>query len=579
MKHIVRIGRRSGFIAFAAAIALQAWGSAGGGFRDRWVFMARAVVDDGDVAFVTNVAGRAAALGFNGMMLAGMDDVGIWPDWRKRNLAAVRRFCDKNGIEVIPMVWSVGYGTMQSRDPSLAEGIEVADVPYVRLGGKAVFDRSADADLLAGDGGFEKSSVRGGAEIPAGWDAWDRVGEVVAVDADVFRSGERSVRLSAFGRSQGGQARLLRKSLPLAPGRQYAVTGWVKATADFAPRSSLRVQASLDGDFFAMTSVLGAPGTNGWCRFSVPLVIWREGCVNLYVGTWGARTGAVWVDDVRVEDVGVCGVLRRGGCPFSVKSFQSGREYVEGRDYCKVPPVRNAVFSETPASLEISIPKGSAISEGERLLVGGYVPVTVKNGRQCSTCMSEESLYRHFMDSAKGIKAELDPKTWFISMDEIRMGGTCAACRAKNTDMAHILGECVTRQHGIIRKVSPGARICIWSDMFNPAHNAKDRFFCCRGSFAGSWRLIPRDIIIVDWYGPKYGESLPFWRREGFDVVAATYYDAPFERRAVPDIRAAAAQPNVRGAVYTTWRSDYSKLADFADLLSRASLRDETPRR
>ena len=133
--------------------------------------------------------------------------------------------------------------------------------------------------------------------------------------------------------------------------------------------------------------------------------------------------------------------------------------------------------------------------------------------------------------------------------------------------MAHILGECVTRQHRIIRKVSPNARICIWSDMFNPYHNAKDRYFCCQGSFKGVWRLIPHDITIVDWYGPKYPQSLPFWREEGFGVIAATYYDAPMEKRAIPDISFAAKQPNVHGAIYTTWRGDYTRLGAFADLL------------
>lgn len=548
--------------------AFMAVACAAGGFTDRWVFMARAIVDDKDVAFVTNVVAKAASFGFNGMMLAGMDDVGIWPEWRKSRLRAVRRFCEDNGVEPIPMIWSVGYNTMQNRDPSLAEGLEVSSVPYVRCGDKARFDKAAAAEVLCGEGDFENISRKGGKEIPAGWDAWDFVGEVVAVDSEVFRSGNRSMRLSAFDRSSDGQARLLRKSVPLKPGRQYAVTGWVKATDDFSPRSSLRVQASLDGEFFAMTSVLDGVRTNRWSKFSVPLVIGKAGDVNLYVGTWGAKTGAVWVDDVRVEEVGICGVLRRGGCPFAVRSEQSGRVFEEGRDYDPVPSVKSSVFSSKPESLMLTIPDGSAIKNGERLLIGGYVPVTVKNGRQCSTCMSEKSLYRHFLDSAQGVKAELDPKTWFISMDEIRMGGTCAACRARNTDMAHILGDCVTRQHRIIRKVSPNARICIWSDMLNPYHNAKDRFFCCQGSFKGVWRLIPHDITIVDWYGAKYPKSLPFWRKEGFDVIAATYYDAPMEKRAIPDISFAAKQPNVHGVIYTTWCGDYTRLGSFAALLA-----------
>ena len=141
--------------------AFMAVACAAGGFTDRWVFMARAIVDDKDVAFVTNVDAKAASFGFNGMMLAGMDDVGIWPEWRKRGLKVVRRFCEDSGVEPIPMIWSVGYNTMQNRDPSLAEGLEVSSVPYVRCGGKASFDKAAAAEVLCGEGDFENISRKG----------------------------------------------------------------------------------------------------------------------------------------------------------------------------------------------------------------------------------------------------------------------------------------------------------------------------------------------------------------------------------------------------------------------------------
>ena len=570
--------KKKSFVSAAVRLALAVTAAAVAGgvaaaekWRDRWIFMARAVVDDADVDFITNTVDRAAECGFNGMMLAGMDNVGRWPEWRLSRLEAVRLFCAEKSVEIVPMVWSVGYGTMLDRDVNLAEGIEVASVPYVRRGAKAVFSPAGGTDLLRGDGSFERTVQRGGKTLPAGWDAWDKVGTVVAVDENVSFAGGKSMRLSAFGVSDGGQARLLRSPLKLAPGRQYAVTGRVKVSEDFAPRSAFRVTVMQNGNCISLTSVLGGAATNGWVRFSVPLVLVEEGDVGLYVGTWEAKKGAAWVDEVKVEDLGLCGVLRRGGCPFTVKDAVSGKVYREGRDYGEVSPVESVRFPRNPKSLELSIPDGSAICEGTKLLVSGYVPVTVKNGLQCAACMSERALYRHFADSAKGVKKILDPKTWFISMDEIRMGGTCAACRAKKTDMAHILGECVTLQHAIIRRVSPQARICIWGDMFNPAQNAKDRYYCCRGSFKGSWKLIPRDIVIVDWYGAKYSESLPFWRREGFNVISATYYDAPFDQRAAKDIAAAAAYPNVQGAVYTTWRSDYSALEKFAALLKGGS--------
>ena len=561
-----------------AALALCAIGAFGiggeGRFPVRWFFMARAVVEMEDVAFITNIVDKAASCGYNGMMLAGMDDVDIWPGWRRKRLEIVRRACEERNVELVPMIWTIGYCTMQSRDVNLAEGLGVSGIPYERRGNKAVFAPSGGGDVLRGDGGFEESSGNGPKALPRGWDAWDHVGTVVAMDGDVRHSGGKSMRLSRFDVADGGQARLLHKPISLRPNSQYAITGWVRASDDFAPRSAFRVQVSQNGNFFSISSVLPKTKSGEWVRFAVPILVQEEGPILLYVGTWEAKRGTVWVDDVRVEDIGICGVLRRAGCPFSVHDAVTGKEYEEGRDYGKVAPLASVRFSPGGKSLELQIPEGSRIPADGKLLVGGYVPITVKNGIQCSTCMSEPSLYGYFRKSAEGLKAALNPKTWFLSMDEIRMGGTCAACRARNTDMAHILGECVTRQHAIIKSIDPDARICIWSDMFNPAQNARDRIYYCKGSFAGSWRLIPHDIVMVDWYGAKYAESLPFWRKEGFSVIGASYYDAPMDTRSARDIAAMAAQPNTLGAVYTTWREDYRKLGEFSALLMSANGKD-----
>jgi len=55
-------------------------------------------------------------------------------------------------------------------------------------------------------------------------------------------------------------------------------------------------------------------------------------------------------------------------------------------------------------------------------------------------------------------------------MDEIRMGGTCAACRGRN--MGELLGECITKQTAVLRKYIPGVEVLVWSDMLDPHHNA-----------------------------------------------------------------------------------------------------------
>lgn len=540
----------------------------------RWVHLSRVPETAADVAAITNIVATGAASGMNGLLWnAGFDYLGLWPKAKRENLSRVKAFCDGKGVEIVPMLWSVGYGVFCNfgvRNPddiNLAEGLPETDVPYVRRGAKAVYAPGPDAEVDV-NGGFERTVRTPRGEFPAQWQALDTAGRFLVLDRSVAHGGKASVRLEAFKDSQDGQARLYLPGLRLKTNRHYVVTGWIKASDDFAPREALRVMAMQNGHVLLLSNV-SRTVSGEWSKFTVPIHPCEEGELNLYIGVWGGRSGRLWVDNVRIVDVGVPGVLRREGCPFTVRDAASGRVYEEGRDYAPVAHVKTLLCPAEPKSIELAIPAGSAIREGARLLVTGYSPVTVKDGAQCSTCMSEPRLYELMRRSAQDVRDALHPKTWFLTMDEVRMGGTCAACAARKTDMAHILGDCVTRAHGIIREVSPAARVCIWSDMFNPVHNARGRVYYCKGSFENAWAYVPKDIVMVDWYGAKYGESLPFWKEHGFTVIGATYYDAPLENRAGPDLRELRSYPNVIGAIYTTWRNDYGKLAAFGDLLGR----------
>ena len=54
--------------------------------------------------------------------------------------------------------------------------------------------------------------------------------------------------------------------------------------------------------------------------------------VRVYLGVWGGRSGRFWVDDLRIEEVGLVNVLRRPGTPVVVRSETAGTVYEEGRD-------------------------------------------------------------------------------------------------------------------------------------------------------------------------------------------------------------------------------------------------------
>jgi hypothetical protein len=207
---------------------------------------------------------------------------------------------------------------------------------------------------------------------------------------------------------------------------------------------------------------------------------------------------------------------------------------------------------------------GSRIQEGERLRVSWYHSLAINNG-QVSVCMAEPELYEIFDSEAKLLAQRLHPKHVLLNMDEIRMGGTCAACRGRN--MGELLGECITKQTQILRKYMPGVEVLIWSDMLDPNQNAHGNYYLVEGDYNGSWKHIPKDLTIAVWGGEPRAASLKFFADEGFAMLVACYYDADNLKDVKGWLQLAEPTPKVRGLMYTPWQKKYELLPAFGDLL------------
>ena len=163
--------------------------------------------------------------------------------------------------------------------------------------------------------------------------------------------------------------------------------------------------------------------------------------------------------------------------------------------------------------------------------------------------MAEPELYEIFDHEAALLAERLRPRRVFLNMDEIRMGGTCQACRGRN--MGELLGECVTRQTEILRRHMPGAEIYIWSDMLDPGHNAHGDYYLVNGDFTGVWDHVPKDLVMAVWGGAPREESLRFFSDKGFRTLAACYYDADD----LDDVRAwLGIGRTIQGMMYTPWQ-------------------------
>jgi hypothetical protein len=170
-----------------------------------------------------------------------------------------------------------------------------------------------------------------------------------------------------------------------------------------------------------------------------------------------------------------------------------------------------------------------------------------------------------FDHEAKLLAERLRPKRVLLNMDEIRMGGTCAACAGK--DMAQLLGECITRQSQVLKRYNPGVQIYVWSDMLDPNHNARTNYYLVGGDYTGSWRYVPKDVTVAVWGGEPRAKSLTFFAEQKFATLVACYYDADDLNDVKGWIDLARQTTGVRGFMYTPWLKKYELLPEFGQLV------------
>jgi hypothetical protein len=103
--------------------------------------------------------------------------------------------------------------------------------------------------------------------------------------------------------------------------------------------------------------------------------------------------------------------------------------------------------------------------------------------------------------------------------------------------------------------------------MFDPNHNARNNYYLVEGDFTGSWKYIPKDLIIAVWGGEPREKSLEFFAQQGFKTLVACYYDAPNVNDVKGWYELSKKYKNVIGFMYTTWERKYELIKDFAKVV------------
>jgi hypothetical protein len=563
--------RRSLFFILALAIPLvvtSALSGAGKLYPYRWVRISSGLRSDQDLERVRKLVETAAQHGLNGILLSGgLDRLDLQPPEYHVRLRNLKEWCDRNKVDIIPSFMSAGYGgSVLGRDKNLAAGLPVRDALFVVDKGDARLNADPAPALV--NGGFEKHSA-GAIE---GYRLEEtREGSIVA-DTRVFKEGSASLRFQKF---DGRKPVSISQEVAVHPYRCYRLSAWIKS-------DNLKASGPFGSGNFQLR-VFGGPerrplqyenprmtSTQDWRRVSVGFNSWGYDTVQIVPSVSEGGDGTFWIDDLRLEEVALINVLRRPGTPITVRGEKSGTIYEETRDFDSVvDPALDFHFNHDGPSIRL-LP-GSRIHDGERLRVSFYHGTFIYND-QIPLCMSEPKLYEIWSNQARLVHQAIAPKHYMLNMDELRTGGSCAACKSRNMSMGQILGDTLTKQFNLLRAVNPQAEVFVWSDMLDPNHNANPErkwYYLSEGTFTDSWKYIPKELNIICWYYEKRIPSLKHFSSLGFRTMAGSYYDADDLENPKGWLEALDATPGASGILYTTWLNKYELLPAFGDLVSR----------
>jgi len=546
--------------------------------RHLWVYLSTNMLVDRNVAEAEALIARAAKAGYNGLVLTDSKFL-RWDDLPARyaaNVARVRAACRTHGLDCIAAVCPIGYSEgILGRDPNLAAGLPIVEAPFVVRGGKLL---AAEEDAALVNGGFEQ--WRGGR--PAGWAFADEPGKVTFADSAVVYRGKLSLRMQDVGaHGPHGNGRVMQK-VKIAPFRQYHVSAAVR-TRDFVAAGQVRVLVLGAGGRTLSYLEPRIAATQDWKRIDVTFNSLDSNEVGVYFGVWGGKGGTIWWDDCRLAPAGLVNLIRRDGAPLKVTSSDRETVYVEGRDFADARDrlmgnvSYRGTFSAWHTPPAPTVPPGSRLREGQTVLVSGFHTALIHWGQVCC-CMSEPKVYDILDWQIAQVKRHVQPDGYFMQHDEIRVAGWDESCTRRKLTPGQILADNVSRCAAITRKRDAGKPFYVWSDMFDPHHNARKSgpYYLVKGDgpWWGSWERLPAEVIVVNWHGHQPGrlDSLRHFAARGNRQILAGYYDGP-PGRIAEWLRDAAEVNGVVGVMYTTWRHNYADLEAFARAAGEATRR------
>jgi hypothetical protein len=512
--------------------------------RELWLYQSTNLLVDKNVDALEALWRRAAATGYTHILLADSKFARLneMPPRYFAHVKRVKQLARALHLQIVPALFPIGYSNdLLGHDPNLAEGLPVKDQLFVVKGNVAQLQPDPPISLT-GPMDFKDESI-------------SLAGRTATITANP------------------ANARFVYK-LSLPPFRCYRVSVSIQ-TRGYTGHPEIK---ALAGHASLQFQSLPVKPTQDWKPYHVVFNTLDHNQLRLYFGVWGSAKGTLQWKDWKIEEVGLLNVLRRPGTPCTVRlengagagagagagvGAGGGRLLVEGRDY---DPIADPGLGATPWPGEYDVDHAPPtlrthhLPDGSRLRLSWYHPAIIYNG-QVSACLSDPKLDELLADQAKRMKAAWGAAGYMMSHDEIRTLGWDQACQSRQLTPGQILAANARRCVNLLQ----GSTVYVWSDMFDPHHNAVKDYYLVRGTLAGSWEGLDPSVVIVNWNFAHRDQSLTFFADRGHRQILAGYYDQPPE-----NIRkwlaAAAKTPHVIGIMYTTWQNQYKDLEAFARL-------------
>jgi hypothetical protein len=520
---------------------------------ERWVYVPVNLLVPEQVARVETLMREAQGFGFTHILLTDSKFCRLHEMDRRYfdHVQKIRQLADELHLRLVPAVFPVGYSNdLLSQNVNLAEGLPVRNALFEIQGGKAE---------LVPDPQIALPSFENRAE----WNFVD----------DTFRSEGKTL----IAENPAGRNCRAMKAVQVSPFRHYHVSVRVR-TQKFRGQPQITVLEPETGRRLTHTN-LKVTTTSEWSVQHITFNSLQNTSVNVYLGAWGAQGENLWLEDPAIEECGLLNVLRRDGTPLTVTTEGPGSKVlIEGEEF---EPIQDPLLGMVPYAGEYdvwhnspSIKMKGSWPDGTRLRVSWYHPHIIHDGQVCG-CATEPEFAQLLQQQAAAVENIFPATDRMMSHDEWRLMGWEESFRRSGKTPAQVAADNVRMCVGHLRSLSPDRRIMVWSDMFDPHHNAVDNYYLVNGDLSGSWKGLDPRVVIMNWNFGLREESLKFFVERGHSQILAGYYDADAEQ--IGKWLETVKKQNVRnviGVMYTTWHQDYSQLNEFAKVVDRFDIQE-----